>query len=98
MSTLYMEVVAMTISRGMMRVVLAAIVVGGSVVTVGVSRNTVSAKMVPACNCDEPGDCGSGKWKCTHGGTDLCSPSATNPPCPITSGPCRGYCESNEAF
>jgi len=82
----------MTISRGVLRVLLATVAVGGVVVTYGATRNAIHGAflMVPDCNCNTYMDCDPGGkgWKCTSE-ANLCN---TVPGCG-TQSQCAGYCE-----
>jgi hypothetical protein len=82
----------MTISRGVLRVLLATVALGGVVVTYGATRNAISAAVpTPDCNCNVWQDCDSGGrgWKCTSQ-PDLCTPKSG------CGGTCRGYCEKGD--
>jgi hypothetical protein len=86
----------MTISRGLMRVVLATVAVGGVLVTYGATRNAISAATpTPTCNCNTWRDCDSGSngWKCTSE-LNLCTP--TTAPTGCGGSGCAGYCEKSD--
>ena len=85
----------MTMSRGVLRVLLATVAVGGVLVTYGATRNAVRGAMPkPQCNCNVWQDCdaGSNGWKCTSE-SGLCDPKI--PGCGVPGG-CLGYCERSE--
>jgi len=81
----------MTISRAVLRVLLATVAVGGVVVTYGATRNPIrGAFLPPNCNCNVWQDCdpeGRG-WECTSA-PNLCTPTAG------CGGECAGYCKKS---
>ena len=81
----------MTIGRGVLRVLLATVAVGGVVVTYGATRNTIGAMPeIPNCNCNTWQECDSqGGYKCVNE-KDLCQKVLG---CDQT---CYGYCEKKD--
>lgn len=81
----------MTMSRGLMRVLLASVAWTGVLVTYGATKTALNASApIPECNCNTWEDCNpSGGWKCVSE-SNLCKAVAEGDCGPQVT--CKAYC------
>lgn len=86
----------MTMSRGLMRVLLAAVAWAGVLVTYGATQSVINASVpIPDCNCLTWSECDpQGGWKCVSE-KDLCAPKVVPGKCGGSNN-CTGYCEKDD--
>jgi hypothetical protein len=83
----------MTMSRGLMRVLLATLGWTGVLVTYGATKIAMNASApIPDCNCNVWQDCDAGGmgWKCTSS-PNLCEEKVGDCGTKV----CKGYCEKS---